>query len=114
LTDFLLTNTLESIINKQTNNCNCIGPQETYIKMVKDLFNNKLKHKHSDSINLDNTFVGGTIFYTTNEAFLKVLEFMKNNNYRSYLLNNLYENNSINQDFYPIHFLERLFGCIKL
>jgi hypothetical protein len=63
---------------------------------------------------LHNTFIGGTIFYTSNRAFLKVLEFMKKTNYRSYLLNNLYENNSINKDFSPIHFLERLFGCIKL
>ena len=30
------------------------------------------------------------------------------------LLNNLYENNSINVDFSPIHFLERLFGIINV
>jgi hypothetical protein len=58
--------------------------------------------------------VGGTIFYADSIVFEKVIDFIKNNNYRSYLLNSLYENNSINEDFSPIHFLERLFGIIKL
>jgi hypothetical protein len=70
--------------------------------------------KHSDEINMDFKFVGGTIFYAENIVFEKVIEFLKNNNYRSYFLNNLYENNSINKEFSPIHFLERLFGIIKL
>jgi hypothetical protein len=42
----------------------------------------------------------------------KVCEFVKNNNFKCYLFNNLYENNSINKNYSPIHFLERLFGII--
>jgi hypothetical protein len=79
-----------------------------------DKFNNILKYKHKNDIDFTKSFVTGTIFYTTNEIFYKVLDFVKKNNYRSYLLNNLYENNLINYDFSPIHFLERLFGSIKL
>ena len=60
-----------------------------------------------------NTFVAGTIFYTTDVVFDSVLKFMKTNNYREYLLNNLYENNTINKDYSPIHFLERVFGIIN-
>lgn len=114
LTDYLLTNNLSDIINSKKEYCNCIGPNDTYINMKMDKFNNSLKNKYIEYINLNNSFVEGTIFYTTNNVFNKVLEFIKNNNYRSYILNNLYENNSINQDFSPIHFLERLFGSIRL
>jgi hypothetical protein len=64
-------------------------------------------------ITSENSFVAGTIFYANSSVVDKVLQFVKNNNYRSYLLNNLYENNSINKDFSPNHFLERLFGVIK-
>jgi hypothetical protein len=114
LTDYLLTNNINDIINSKKDNCNCIGPVDTYIKMKDDGFNNYLKTKYIEHININNSFVQGTIFYATNNVFDKVLEFMKNNNYRSYILNNLYENNSINKDFSPIHFLERLFGSIRL
>lgn len=114
LTNFLLTRPINVVLGRARKDCNCIGPPDSYINLTKDVFNNKLKYKHRNEINLNNTFVGGTIFYTTNHVFFKVLEFMKKNNYRSYILNNLYENNSINRDFSPIHFLERLFGCIKL
>ena len=44
----------------------------------------------------------------------KVVDFVKNNNFKSYLLNNLYENNSINKNYSPIHFLERLFGIFNI
>ena len=38
---------------------------------------------------------------------------IKNNDYKSFIFNNLYENNTINFDNSPTHFLERLFGIIK-
>ena len=63
---------------------------------------------------MDYNFVAGTIFYCRSIVFEKVIQFMENNNYKSYLLNNLYENNSINKDYSPIHFLERVFGVVKL
>ena len=65
-------------------------------------------------MDLDKKFVAGTIFYADNIIFESVLQFMKNNSGHSYLLNNLYENNSINNDFSPIHFLERVFGIIHI
>jgi hypothetical protein len=73
-----------------------------------------LKKKYRTEINNDFFFVTGTIFYTTNIVFSKVLDFVKTNNYKSYLLNNLYENNCINKDYSPVHFVERLFGIIKI
>jgi hypothetical protein len=114
LTNYLLSNPINKIIENKHNKSNCIGPLESYINIIDDKFNNSIKNKYKDYIHENYYFVAGTIFYTKNEVFYKVLDFIKNNNYRSYLLNNLYENNSINQDFSPIHFLERLFGSIRL
>jgi hypothetical protein len=54
------------------------------------------------------------MFYCNNIVFQKTVDFMKNNNYRAFLLNSLYENNSINEEHSPIHFLERVFGSIML
>lgn len=114
LTNYLLSKPISKIIQDKKSYSNCIGPDETYSNLKVDIYNNILKNKYKDYIHEDYSFVIGTIFYTENRVFNKVLEFVKNNNYRSYILNNLYENNSINQDFSPIHFLERLFGSIKL
>jgi hypothetical protein len=114
LTNYLLQNPLNKIIEEKKINCNCIGPYNSYISLSNDVFNNRLKMKHSQQLNMEFQFVGGTIFYAENIVFEKVIEFLKNSNYRSYFLNNLYENNSINKEFSPIHFLERVFGVIKL
>jgi hypothetical protein len=114
LTNFLLSMPVNKLIENKNNTCNCIGHSNYYQNLEIDIFNNKLKNKYINSININKTFVTGTIFYAENIVFNKVIEFIKNNNYRSYLLNNLYENNSINKDFSPIHFLERLFGIINL
>jgi len=115
LTDYLLCSPLEELINNGlSHNSNCIGFDECYHDLHNDNFNNKLKNDNITIIDVNKKFVAGTIFYTTDEVFDKVLEFIKKNNYRAYLLNNLYENNSINQMFSPIHFLERLFGVIKI
>jgi hypothetical protein len=114
LTNYLLTNPIHIITQNKQPYSNCIGPVDTYINIKNDNYNSVLKNKYKDLFYENYSFVGGTIFYTENNVFKKVLEFMKTHNYRSYILNNLYENNSINQDFSPIHFLERLFGSIKL
>lgn len=114
LTDYLLQNPLERIIQHKKNNCNCIGYNSCYVTLKDDIYNNKLKMRHMNDINMYYSFVAGTIFYCQNIVFQRVVEFLKNNNYRCYFLNNLYENNSINEEFSPIHFLERLFGSIKL
>jgi hypothetical protein len=114
LTNYLLKNNLNTILQKRKKDCNCIGPDGYYITLDNDTFNTDLKMKHINEININFSFVGGTIFYTENTVIEKVVNFLKTNNYKSYLLNNLYENNSINNDYSPIHFLERLFGTILL
>jgi len=113
LSIYLLTTPLERLLLDTRKNCNCIGHPDYYIKLGDDKFNNELKLRHLNDIQITNTFVGGTIFYSPAEVFDKTLEFLKKN-YKSYLLNNLYENNSINSNNSPIHFLERIFGVVKL
>jgi hypothetical protein len=72
-----------------------------------------LKIEYKDQLHTDYSFVGGTIFYCPAYVFDKTLSFMKQD-YKKYIFNNLYENNSINQEYSPIHFLERVFGTIKI
>uniref|UniRef100_A0A6C0E0V2 DUF5672 domain-containing protein n=1 Tax=viral metagenome TaxID=1070528 RepID=A0A6C0E0V2_9ZZZZ len=112
LTDYLLSVPLETLITFKNKNCNCIGHPNYYIKVNKDIFNNELKLRNLSKLNIDFSFVGGTIFYSPASILDKTLEFMQSS-YRSYLLNNLYENNSINLHNSPIHFLERVYGTIK-
>ena len=115
LTNFLISTPLIDLLNEneyQSFISNCIGEPNYYINLQMDKFNNILKQKYISKIDINKNFVGGTIFYAPSIVFDNVLNFVKNNNYRSYLLNNLYENNTINSDFSPIHFLERLFGAI--
>jgi len=113
LTCYLLDKTLNTLLQEENTNSNCIGNPLYYINVANDIFNNKLKNQYVNYIHINREFVSGTIFYTSNIVMNKVLDFIKNNNYRSFFLNNLYENNSINIDNSPIHFLERLFGVIK-
>jgi hypothetical protein len=115
LTNFLLSIPLVDLINQNEHllmMSNCIGEPNYYINLQVDFFNELLKQKHSSKLDFNKTFIAGTIFYTSSIVFDTVLDFVKNNNYRCFLLNNLYENNAINKDFSPIHFLERLFGVI--
>ena len=112
LTRFLLSTPLKTLIKNKQPNCNCIGFPENYIPLRDDIYNKTILSRYKSQMK-QNTFVAGTIFYTTDVVFDSVLKFMKTNNYREYLLNNLYENNSINRDYSPIHFLERVFGIIN-
>jgi hypothetical protein len=114
LTSYLLSMSLNQLIREKRNSCNCIGNPKHYTLLKDDIFNNKLKQEFASKINLKMEFVAGTIFYSEGKVFDKVLDFIKQNNYRSYFLNNLYENNSINDEYSPIHFIERLFGVILL
>jgi hypothetical protein len=114
LTDFILSMPLSNILSNKIDNCNCIGHPKYYINITSDNFNNELFIKYSNSINIKKSFVGGTIFYINSKVLLEVINFIIKNNYRSYFLNNLYENNCINKDYSPIHFIERLFGVIKI
>jgi hypothetical protein len=114
LTSYLLESSLYNLLESKKSMCNCIGNPKHYLSANIDIYNNQLKNNYISKINIYGEFVAGTIFYADDSVFKKVIDFIQNNNYRSYFLNNLYENNSINQDFSPIHFLERLFGIIKM
>jgi len=112
LTNFLLNKSLNDLLLYSNINCNCIGHEEYYISLNEDKFNNELKLRFISELNISFSFVGGTIFYCPSLTFDRTLQFMKAN-YKCYLFNNLYENNSININNSPIHFLERVFGVIK-
>jgi hypothetical protein len=114
LTNYLLSMPIEKLIVNKNDSCNCIGHPNYYIQIKNDPFNDILKKKHTSKIDLNKMFVGGTIFYSNSNVLDATIKFIINNNYNSYLLNNLYENNSINYDNSPIHFLERVFGTINL
>ena len=105
---------LKTLLTHKTDKCNCIGNPNYYINLPSDNFNNELFIKYTNNINVKNNFVGGTIFYISSNVLIEVINFIKKNNYRSYFLNNLYENNCINKDYSPIHFIERLFGVINI
>ena len=117
LTNFLLKNNLsflkKQLDNNNNNNCNCVGHKNYYLNMKNDQFNKKILLKYEHLIDNNKLFIRGTIFFTTHEIFSKVCNFIKNNNYKCFIFNNLYENNLINYDYSPTHYLERLFGIIK-
>ena len=114
LTNFLLTKPFAELLDNKLTNCNCIGEKSSYafVNTNEDVFNKILLHKHKSFVRFNNTFVRGTIFACETKVFDTVLNFIENNNYHSYLLNNFYENNCVNYDNSPIHYLERLFGII--
>jgi hypothetical protein len=114
LTDYLLEIPLNELVEKKHKYCNCIGYDKYYIYLNEDLFNKLNLMETSSFLDTKKCFVGGTIFYCPNEVFHKTVEFIKKTNFHSYLFNNLYENNSINQYYSPIHFLERVFGIIRM
>ena len=115
LTNFLLNKSLKDLLTYKRSDSNCIGNSKFYTHIVNDdRFNNDLKIEFKRYLNMDSYFVSGTIFYTDRETMNSVLKFIKSNDPKMFYLNNLYENNSLNVNFSPIHFLERLFGCIKV
>jgi hypothetical protein len=114
LTNFLLLNNLSTLKKKMDKNiCNCVGPDDYYLSMDDDIFNKRNVAKYNNLLDINKKFVRGTIFFTDHITFEKVINFIKNNDYKSYVFNNLYENNSINLNYSPTHFLERLFGIVK-
>lgn len=114
LTNFLLSNNLSKLKKKlNINNCNCVGPDNYYLSMDEDVFNKRNVSKYINYLDINKKFVKGTIFFCEHKTFINVIDFIKNNDFKSFIFNNLYENNSININYSPTHFLERLFGIIK-
>jgi len=112
LTNYLLTKRVTKLTHLRRPDCLCVGHPKYYIRLHEDKYNNELKLSYIQYIHSHFSFVGGTIFFCDAVHFDKTLAIMKRD-FKMYLYNNLYENNCINQDFSPIHFLERLFGVIK-
>ena len=113
LTTFLLSNNLVTLKKKlDLTICNCVGPDNYYLNIDDDVFNKKLIKKYDKFLDLRKKFIRGTIFFCEDIIFTKIINFIKNNDYKSFIFNNLYENNTINFDNSPTHFLERLFGII--
>jgi hypothetical protein len=114
LTNFLLSNNLSNLKKKLNKNiCNCVGAENYYLSMEEDIFNKRNVSKYINYLDINKKFVKGTIFFCEHKIFMNVIDFIKNNDYKAFIFNNLYENNSININYSPTHFLERLFGIIK-
>jgi hypothetical protein len=118
LTNFLLDKNYEGLeILSNKKRCNIIGHEDYYVNLYdKKVFEDKtllyLKDKYNKLIKKD-YFVKGSIFYSKKNVFDKILDFIENNNYKQYFINNFYEINIININNSPIHFIERLFSIYK-
>ena len=112
LTDFLLDKRISDLMPLKKKNCNVIGYHTMYIR--DDIFNSDLNKLYHNHIRANYQFVVATIFYTNIHVFDAMLNFIKINNYRSYFVSNMYDNGCINYKKSVPHFLERLFGVIKL
>ena len=113
-TDYLLEN---DYLNNYLdfNYCNCLTQPKYIIDINEDGIKKHckyLKNMYKSYIN-KNKFAAGSIFYTSNDIYIKIINFVKCNNYRSFFLNNMYDTNIVNFETSPIHFLERLFGMIN-
>jgi GT2 family glycosyltransferase len=110
-TDYLIN--LEDInLNEHSN---CIGAKDYFLSIYdKKYINNKYIIKKYENHYHKKYFVRGSIFLTHIKTFLKVIEFIKNNNYISYFINNMYDTNAVNFSNSHIHFLEVLFGIIQV
>lgn len=115
LTDYLLSLSEEEIKNQLDYSVsNCVTKNDYYKSIKQDVFNKKLIKEHLSVINHNLSFGVATIFYCEIQTITKVLEFIKNNDYRQYFTNNLYDTNIVLFKNSPVHFIERLFGIIKL
>jgi hypothetical protein len=112
--DFLLHEPVNKLKLLKKNECNCIGNNSYYMGIDKDSFNGRLYKQYNNLIETSNKFCAGTIFLTTGHIMDTVVKFIINNNFKSFLLNNMYDNNSFFYDNSPVHILERLFGTIKI
>ena len=111
--DYLINNTIEYLEAKYINRCNCVSHPKYYIRIDGDKYCKDLYEKYNDNIT-NKYFVAGTIFYTNKNNIFNIINFMRANNYRSYFINNMYDNNAVNISNSPIHFLERLFGILTI
>ena len=108
-TDYLLNNE----INYNNSKSNCIGHPNYFLNINDEKYQCKLSINKNKNIIDKSIFVRGSIFYTKAETFSSILNYMKND-YLQYFINNCYDTNAVLLDNSPQHFLERLFGIIKI
>ena len=78
-----------------------------------DRFNRKLISVYYDDLDIKKKFAAGSIMFTHYDVFKSSLEFVIKN-YQMFFFNIFYDDNLINMNNSPIHFLERLFGMINI
>ncbi len=114
-TDYLIKKTTNELISEINYNvCNCIGNPKYLISLQKDSHNKLSYKKYSNNINMNKQFIASTIFFASINVFKSVINFIKDNDYKSYFINNMYDNNLVNYNNSPSHLLERIFGVINL
>lgn len=112
LTRYLLDKPLNNLLLHTTPESNTIGNPYYYMLLRDDWFNRDLYNKYLNDNHVNKKFVKATIFYINGAKMAQLTDFIKNNNYRAYLLNNMYDSNRIVISRSHVHFLERLFGVI--
>jgi len=113
LTGYVLSVPINILLKEKIVGSNTIGNVKYYIRLKEDNFNKDLYMKHEGIIDEGKIFIGATIFYIRGSKMEDVIKFVKDNNYRGYMLNNMYDSNRIVIDRSHVHFLERLFGVMK-
>jgi len=106
--NYLLDNTLDNLLLNNNKNSSSIG--FNYANISGDNYNKKVLNKFTELI-VKTEFVPATIFLTTSHSFNRVNQFFKDN-YMKLMLQNTYDNNSLNYDNSYVHFTERLFGYV--
>lgn len=117
-TNYLLDNSLDSLknlylINKNNFVTNLVA-HKTSSETKLTYMAKTLCEKYVDYIDENKKFTAFSIYFTHKEVIQSVLDFMKNNNYRAYFLNNMYDSSMINFKTTPVHFIEYLLGVIKI
>ena len=109
LTDYLLSKTFNVLSKLLTMDCNCVGNPifKVFEQKINKIFLDKYKHEMDKEY-----FIAGSIFFANKIIFDKIIDFIKNNSFKSFFLNNYYDNNQVNRFNSPVHFIERLFGRI--
>lgn len=111
LTNYVLSKKTDELTKLFNNYNNCVGYPR--LSIYNNRVNQDLINKYQSELD-KKKFLAGTIFFCKKNIFDSVLNFIKKNNHQSYFLNNFYLNNFIFYKNSPIHFLERLFGFIKV
>ena len=116
ITNFLLGHTIKDLNRRLIPESNCVGvPGFTQYCQTGNLYPNQfLIQVYKKYLDENKKYIITTNFFCKRRVFDKVLLFMENHDYRSYFLNNMYDNNTINYFNSPPHFLERLFGMINI